>query len=132
MSKIYRDMSKLEIMEFSNKILEVVVLKYGFSKHYEFTPYLQFEDFPFSDSKVLTNVGEFCFMENEITIFWKLVNDKEELIRTIIHEYQHYLQSPHWFTRYYNEGHDYESHPYEIAALKEEECWEAIYKSIIL
>ena len=56
---------------------------------------------------------------NEITIYYKNIASLEELIRTIIHEYQHYLQSPSWMTRYYNMGYDYSDHPYELAAYKE-------------
>jgi hypothetical protein len=67
-------------------------------------------------------------MINEITIYYNNIGSLEELIRTVIHEYQHYLQSPSWMTRYYKMGYDYSNHPYEIAAYKEEENWETIWK----
>ena len=30
------------------------------------------------------------------------------------------LQSPSWMKRYYDMGHDYNTHPYEVAAYAEE------------
>ena len=67
--------------------------------------------------------GEYCFMMNEITLYWKNIKNIELLTRTIVHEYQHYLQSPSWFTRYYNMGYNYNDHPYEVKAFNEEETW---------
>ena len=41
----------------------------------------------------------------------------EELIKTIIHEYQHYLQSPSWYTRHCDRNlKNYFDHPYEAEA----------------
>ena len=48
------------------------------------------------------------------------MKDEKHLAETIIHEYQHYLQSPSWYTRYYSMGYRYDNHPYEIAAFNEE------------
>jgi hypothetical protein len=102
-----------------NKIQE----HYGMSKHHATFPYIYVEDSPYSDAEHKTLKGEFCHVENDITVYWKNIKTEEDLIRTLIHEYQHYLQSPAWFTRYYKQGYDYTNHPYEIQALKEEENW---------
>jgi len=59
-------------------------------------------------------------MMNEITIYYPNMKSRKMIVETLIHEYQHYLQSPIWFKRYYNMGHDYVSHPYEVAATKAE------------
>jgi hypothetical protein len=56
-------------------------------------------------------------MMNEISIYYPNMKSKKMVIQTLIHEYIHYLQSPIWFKRYYNMGHDYVSHPYEKEAI---------------
>ena len=73
-------------------------------------------------------IGEYCFDENELIVYWKNIKSTEELIRTLIHEYQHYLQSPKWMTRYYNMGCDYHTHPYEIIAYTKENEYKLFYE----
>ena len=60
---------------------------------------------------------EYCHDMNEISIYYPNMKSKKMVIQTLIHEYIHYLQSPIWFKRYYNMGHDYVSHPYEKEAI---------------
>ena len=66
-------------------------------------------------------------MLNEISIYYPQMKSRKMIIQTLIHEYIHYLQSPTWFKRYYNMGHDYVSHPYE----KEMISYEKDYKLFI-
>ena len=117
-------MSKSDIIESANKIYEKIVIHYGLSKYHYISPYLDIEDTPYSDEGVPKDLyGEYCSMMNEITLYWKNISSLEVLTRTLIHEYQHYLQSPSWMTRYYTMGYNYNNHPYEIQALNEEENW---------
>lgn len=116
-------MDKRLIVEISNKVLDKVIKHYGLSNHHNHTPYLVIEDTPYSDADDPDLIGEYCMMMNELVVYWKNIKDTESLIRTIVHEYQHYLQSPSWFSRYYNMGYHYGNHPYEVAAYKEEENW---------
>ena len=118
-----RVVTQKDILEYVKKYIKTVENHYGFSKHHLTTPYVYMNNEKIGELK-----GEYCYILNEITVYWKNITSLEELIRTLIHEYQHYLQSPSWMTRYYNIGHDYESHPYEIAAFNEEENWETIWK----
>ena len=67
--------------------------------------------------------AEFDYKENKIYLYSDFINNTEDIIRGIIHEYIHYLQSESWMKRYYNMGYSYENHPYEISAKKEEENW---------
>ena len=60
--------------------------------------------------------AEYCSMMNEISIYYPNMKSKKMIVETLIHEYIHYLQSPTWFKRYYDMGHDYVTHPYEIEA----------------
>jgi hypothetical protein len=117
-------MTKEKFKIFTETVYPKIVEKYGESKHYSYIPYIGIEDSPYSDTKVPKDLyGEYCSLVNEIILYWKNINSKELLIRTLIHEYQHYLQSPSWTTRYYKMGYEYSNHPYEIKAFKEEENW---------
>lgn len=123
-------MTKEKVAELSTEYFHAIKDYYGLSKFHDRTPYLSIEDSPYSDDDVSHDgFGEYSFDEmNEIIIYWKNIITEEDIIRTIIHEYTHYLQSPSWFKRYYNIGYDYNNHPYEIAAFNEEENWKIFYK----
>ena len=60
---------------------------------------------------------------NKLFIYSDYNNSIEDVIRSIIHEYVHYLQSASWMGRYYKMGYNYTNHPYELKASKEEENW---------
>jgi hypothetical protein len=60
---------------------------------------------------------------NRLFIYSDYNNSVEDVIRSIIHEYVHYLQSASWMGRYYKMGYNYTNHPYELKASKEEENW---------
>lgn len=112
-----------QVKQYTEKYLNVIEQIYGESKHHEHTPYIYIcRDKTLEDAK-----GEYCFLLNEITLYLNNIHSHEELIRVLIHEYQHYLQSPSWFTRYYNMGYRYDNHPYEIKAYNEEENWKKIW-----
>ena len=103
---------------------------YGFSKFSpEITPYIEYEtsiygklsgeedDGTFGEQ---TPHAEFDRIDNSIIIYYPKMVSKKHIIQTLVHEYQHYLQSPLWMKRYYTMGYHYGNHPYEIAAYKEE------------
>ena len=108
-----------DIERYFDKVTEI----YGQSKHHNSYPYLSIEDSPYDDSDDPDLIVEFRADLNEVIVYHKNISSVEELIRTLVHEYQHYLQSPSWMTRYYNMGYGYNDHPYEVAAYKEEENW---------
>ena len=117
-------MNRNTIQNVTETIYNKVINRYGESNHHETLPYVAIEDTPYSDEEVPKELyGEYCSMFNEITLYWKNIPSIEILIRTLVHEYQHYLQSPGWMTRYYTMGHSYNTHPYEVAAFNEEEKW---------
>ncbi len=62
--------------------------------------------------------------DKKIYLYTIKLTDEEQIIRSLIHEYTHYLQNPGWHKRYYTMGKKYEDHPYEMEALKREEDWE--------
>jgi len=103
---------------------------YGFSKFQECTPYIDYETSIYSRLSGEDNMegeqnpdAEYCSMENAIFIYYPKMESKKHIIETLVHEYQHYLQSPGWMTRYYKMGYNYNNHPYEVAAFNEEEKW---------
>ena len=116
-------MNKHEIETLSELYFNMISDYYGMSRYHATLPYLSVEDSRYSDGEDKETKGEYCSLHNEIVIYWKNIEDEESLIRTITHEYQHYLQSPTWFTRYYKQGYSYNDHPYEVQALEEEENW---------
>ena len=67
--------------------------------------------------------AEFDRKLNKIFLCSDYINNAEDIIRGIIHEYVHFLQSGSWMNRYYKMGYKYANHPYEISAKKEEENW---------
>ena len=68
--------------------------------------------------------AEYDRTDNSIVIYWPNMKSRKHIIETLVHEYQHYLQSPSWMKRYYDMGYRYDNHPYELAAYKEENNWE--------
>ncbi len=117
-------MNKKEVIQLSKEIFDKVSKDYGVSKHQPVFPYLEIEDSPYSDSDDPDLIGEYKSWDNEMVVYWKNIKSKEMLVRTILHEYQHYLQSPTWMKRYWDMGYGYSDHPYEIAAYEEEKHWE--------
>jgi hypothetical protein len=128
-------MNKDSIQNIINKIYPRIEKYYGYSKYHECTPYIELhhniyiritgDDY---DQDILSETecnpyAEYDRNDNTIVIYWPKMVDTETIIKSLIHEYQHYLQSPLWFKRYYNMGYSYDDHPYEIKAKEEEENW---------
>lgn len=116
-------LSKNKVEKLAETYLDKIIKVYGLSNHFDSEPYLLLEDMVYSDGTDKNLKGEFDSDFNEIVLYWKNIKNEEELVRTLVHEYTHYLQSPSWMTRYYNMGYNYTDHPYEIQAYVEEENW---------
>jgi hypothetical protein len=123
-------MSKAEIQDIIDEVYPKIEEYYGLSKHHECTPYVELHHNIYAR---ITGVecmegecnpdAEFDRQDNTIVIYWPKAQDKKWIIQTLIHEYQHYLQSPMWMKRYYNMGYEYDNHPYELAATLSESNW---------
>jgi len=116
-------MTENKVITLANIAFAKISAKYGYSKFHNTLPYLDIDDSPFSDAES-DAFGEYDSSENTLVLYWKKIETKEDLIKTILHEYQHYLQSPSWYTRYFKMGYEYSDHPYEIDAYAEELKWE--------
>mgnify|MGYP003625559606 FL=1 len=119
-----------EIQQIVEEVYPKIEKHYGYSKFLtETTPYIEYEtsiygrlsgeedDGTFGEQ---TPHAEFDRIDNSIVIYYPKMEDREHIVQTLVHEYQHYLQSPSWMKRYYDMGYDYHNHPYEVAAYNEE------------
>jgi hypothetical protein len=121
----------------------MIVEDFGESKYHSDIPYLdilpresilEYND-DFADGKVRKKdleliQGWFDPNDNSIVLILENIDSVGEAIKTILHEYRHYLQCPSWIQRYYNMGYTYDNHPYEIQALESEELWRKYYKQL--
>ena len=67
--------------------------------------------------------AEYDETENEIYVYYSNVENEEDLLRSLIHEYTHYLQDISKFKRLYTQQYTYDTNPYELEARKAEEDW---------
>ena len=119
--RIVNYLTRLDDNRTAERVAELVVQwcydKFGPSKYSPFIPdvFISIED----DTNLL---GEYVSDDNEIILYWSELENKrtKHFITTIIHEYQHYLQDPKWYSRYLNmltlKEIDNGSHPYEQQA----------------
>jgi len=117
-----------EIQKIVEETLPKIIKHYGLSKFKDCTPYVDYDTSIYDRLSGEDGMegeqnpdAEYCSMNNEIIIYYPKMEDKQHVVETLVHEYQHYLQSPSWMKRYYNMGYNYSDHPYEIAAYKEED-----------
>lgn len=119
-----------------DKSFNMIINEYGESKWYGDIPYLHtmskdsIMDYAddFADGKVRKKdldliQGWFDPTDNSIVLILENIDSIKEVVKTMLHEYQHYLQCPSWIQRYYNIGHTYDTHPYEIQAVNAERRW---------
>jgi len=121
-----------EVKKVIEEVLPKVEAHYGHSKFFDTFPYLEFETSIYGrladeeddgETGEETPEAEFDRIDNSIVIYYPRMQNREHIIQTLVHEYQHYLQSPLWMKRYYTMGYDYSDHPYEVAAYAEESNW---------
>ena len=67
--------------------------------------------------------AEYDETENEIYVYYLNVENEEDLLRSLIHEYTHYLQDISKFKKLYTQQYTYDTNPYELEARKAEEDW---------
>ena len=121
-----------KIKEIVQEVFPKIENKYGYSKFAECSPYVEYEKSIYARLSGEEDDGElgeenpdaeYDHITNSIVLYYPKMKSRKQIIQTLIHEYQHYLQSPSWMTRYYKMGYDYNNHPYELAATAEEKNW---------
>ena len=70
-----------------------------------------------------TTKAEYDDETNVIYIYYPNMKTKEDVIRSIIHEYTHYRQD-HKLFKQYRQLYSYDENPIEIEAHKNEEDWQ--------
>ena len=69
--------------------------------------------------------AEFERESNTIWVYWPEAKSKQLVIESLLHEYTHYLQDGEEMKRLYDEGHEYDTHPFELEALEAEKNWKS-------
>ena len=67
--------------------------------------------------------AEFVDAENAIYVYYPNMTNEEDVIRSILHEYEHARQDPKIYDKFRELGFDGLDNPYEKAARKAEEGW---------
>ena len=73
--------------------------------------------------------AEYDWVMCKIYLYTSRLHSVEDIIRSLIHECVHSRQLKCTFDSFYENGHTYDTHPYEIEARNAEEEWEK-YKEI--
>ena len=102
--------SKKELKDIGKKVIDWCVDEFGLSKYYEHYPYIEI------DMDEVDLMGEFVGDNNEIIVYPNAMDNMDDFISTVIHEYSHYLQRLSWYTRYINMGYEGVDNPYEMIA----------------
>ena len=102
--------SKKEFEDIGKKVIDWCVDEFGLSKYYEHYPYIEI------DMDEVDLMGEFVGDNNEIIVYPNAMDNMDDFISTVIHEYSHYLQRLSWYTRYINMGYEGVDNPYEMIA----------------
>ena len=102
--------SKKELEDIGDKVIDWCIDEFGLSKYYEHYPYIEI------DMDEVDLMGEFVGDNNEIIVYPNAMDNMDDFISTVIHEYSHYLQRLSWYTRYINMGYEGVDNPYEMIA----------------
>ena len=110
--KFIKNSKNFLLMEFidGEKIIDWCIDEFGLSKYYEHYPYMEI------DMDGVNLMGEFIGDNNEIIVYPNAMDNMNDFISTVIHEYSHYLQRLSWYTRYINMGYEGVDNPYEMIA----------------
>ena len=72
-----------------------------------------------------TSMAEYDETSNEIYIYYPNIKNEEDLLRSLIHEYTHYLQNlTPLKVQVYTQNYDYDSNPIETEAHNNEDKWQ--------
>ena len=67
--------------------------------------------------------AEFVDEENAIYVYYPNMKNEEDVIRSLLHEFEHAHQDPKKYADYRDEGYDGLDNPYEVDARRAEEKW---------
>ena len=67
--------------------------------------------------------AEWVDEENAIYVYYPTMTDEEDVIRSLLHEFEHTHQDPEEYEAYKAQGYDGLSNPHEVAARNAENRW---------
>ena len=86
--------------------------------------YARYSDTPGMEGEVSGEAkAEFVDEDNAIYVYFPNMTSEEDIIRSILHEYEHARQDPKIYDKFRELGFDGLDNPYEKAARKAEEGW---------
>ena len=67
--------------------------------------------------------AEWVDEENAIYVYFPNMTSEEDIIRSLLHEFEHAHQDPEEYEAYRTQGYDGQSNPLEVKAFAAEETW---------
>jgi len=118
-------MTKKRAEEIASRVIDWCAKEFGWSKYHRGFTVMHEAQYQSDSSK--GTYGEFDRDEVMIYVYTQTNRTVKCLVNTVIHEYQHYLQSPTWVGRYIDKFGDGSKNPYEreaeaIADLHTKKC----------
>ena len=107
-------MTKKRAEKISLQVVDWCSKEFGWSKYYHRHTVMIESQYQCDTGK--GTYGEFDRDEVMIYVFTRTNRTVKCLVNTVIHEFQHYLQSPHWIGRYIAKYGDGQRNPYEREA----------------
>jgi hypothetical protein len=67
--------------------------------------------------------AEFVDKDNTIYVYYPNMTNEEDIIRSLLHEFEHAHQDPKEYEKYRKQGYDGQSNPLEVKARNAEKKW---------
>ena len=67
--------------------------------------------------------AEFVDEDNTIYVYYPNMTNEEDVIRSLLHEFEHAHQDPEEYEEYRKQGYDGKTNPHEVAATNAEKKW---------
>lgn len=106
-------MNKQQIETLAENVVDWCAKSFGQSKFYDGLPLVDV------DFERTTTYAEFDTVNNQIIVYARKNRSRSQVVKSVLHEYKHYLQSPSWLDRYMKLQFCLNfTNPYEIDAEK--------------
>ena len=123
-------MSREEVQSIVDRVLDQIVADRGLppqgkpkiSLHTDI--YARYSDIEGMEGELSgTSKAEWVDEDNTIYVYFPNMTSEEDVIRSILHEFEHAHQDPEEYEAYKAQGYDGLSNPHEVAAFDAEEKW---------
>jgi len=123
-------MSREEVQSIVDRVLDQIVADRGLppqgkpkiSLHTDI--YARYSDIEGMEGELSgTSKAEWVDEDNTIYVYFPNMTSEEDVIRSILHEFEHAHQDPEEYEAYKAQGYDGLSNPHEVAAFDAEKKW---------